>query len=77
MIPINTAVVVYFTHKQILCEHYICTGTAQHAEDEAYEEAAYLKTNRFVAAYVVDEQSRASYVNDLLNERFHYVRFFV
>ena len=47
----------------------VCTGTALHAEDEAYEEAAYLKTNRFVAAYVVDEQSRASYVNDLLNER--------
>ena len=52
----------------------VCTGTAQHAEDEAYEEAAYLKTNRFVAAYVADEQSRASYVNDLLNERFDHVR---
>ena len=50
------------------------TGTAQHEQDEAYEEAAYLKTNRFLAAYVVDEQSRASYVNDLLNEGFQHVR---
>lgn len=50
------------------------TGTAKHEQDEAYEEAAYLKTNRFLAAYVVDEQSRASYVNDLLNEGFQHVR---
>lgn len=49
-------------------------GTAKYAQDEAYEEAAYLMTNRFLAAYVVDEQSRASYVNDLLNEGFHHVR---
>ncbi|CAM9881904.1 unnamed protein product, partial [Hapterophycus canaliculatus] len=48
-------------------------GTAQHTKDEAYEEAAYLKTNRFLAAYVVDEQSRASYVNDLLNEGFDHM----
>eukprot|EP00903_Cladosiphon_okamuranus_P009653 g9186.t1 len=48
-------------------------GTAKHEQDEAYEEAAYLKTNRFLAAYVVDEQSRASYVNDLLNEGFQQV----
>ncbi|CAN0056925.1 unnamed protein product [Scytosiphon promiscuus] len=48
-------------------------GTAQHAQDEAYEEAAYLKTNRFLAAYVVDEQSRASYANDLLNEGFDHM----
>ena len=50
------------------------TGTSKHEQDEAYEEAAYLKTNRFLAAYVVDEQSRASYVNDLLNEAFQHVR---
>lgn len=50
------------------------TGTAKLEQDEAYEEAAYLKTNRFLAAYVVDEQSRASYVNDLLNEGFDHVR---
>lgn len=50
------------------------TGTSKHEQDEAYEEAAYLKTNRFLAAYVVDEQSRASYVNDLLNEGFEHVR---
>lgn len=50
------------------------TGSASHEQDEAYEEAAYLKTNRFLAAYVVDEQSRASYVNDLLNEGFQHVR---
>lgn len=42
--------------------------------DEAYEEAAFLKTNRFLAAYVVDEQNRASYVNDHLNESFVHVR---
>lgn len=45
----------------------------QHLKDEAYEEAAYLRTNRFVAAYVVDEENRASYINDLLNEGFHKV----
>ncbi|CAB1103423.1 unnamed protein product [Ectocarpus sp. CCAP 1310/34] len=48
-------------------------GAAQHAKDEAYEEATYLKTNRFLAAYVVNEQSRASYINDLLNDGFHHV----
>lgn len=53
---------------------FIYTGAAQHHVDEAYEEAAYLKTNRFLAAYVVDEANRASYINDLLNEGFHQVR---
>ncbi|CAM9405498.1 unnamed protein product [Ectocarpus sp. 12 AP-2014] len=48
-------------------------GAAQHAKDEAYEEATFLKTNRFLAAYVVNAQSRASYINDLLNDGFHHV----
>lgn len=53
----------------------VCTGAASHCVDEAYEEAAFLKTNRFLAAYVVDEQNRASYINDHLNESFLHVRF--
>lgn len=60
----------------VLFHAFVCTcraGAAQHREDEAYEEAAYLKTNRFLAAYVVDESNRASYVNDHLNESFKQV----
>lgn len=63
-----------YCHALLACCNWDAAGTAKHAQDEAYEEAAYLKTNRFLAAYVVDEQSRASYVNDLLNEGFHHVR---
>ena len=48
-------------------------GAAHHEKDQAYEEAAFLQTNRFVAAYVVDEHSRMSYVNDILNEGFQQV----
>lgn len=50
-----------------------CAGVANHVVDEAYEEAAFLTTNRFLAAYVVDEQNRASYINDHLNESFQHV----
>ncbi|CAM9437677.1 unnamed protein product, partial [Discosporangium mesarthrocarpum] len=51
-------------------EVYNLGGRAKYKVDEAYDEAAHLRTNRFLAAYVVDEEHRAAYLNDQLNEKF-------
>lgn len=50
-------------------------GAAHYEEDQAYEEATFLRTNRFMAAYVIDEENRMSYVHDVLNEGFQQVRY--